>query len=178
MAEKKEYIKSFIIRLIVFIFIMLIMFTQIFGFYAIQNNEMQPKLMAGDLTLFYRIGSKYRSSNVVVYKAKGKKHVGRIIAVPGDTVEIDGKVYVLYTLVKPYGHAIEAGTFTDPNRVAQTINSVREFTDPSAKLKLNINDVVLCLPPYEGAKDSRYFGPVSKKNILGEVITAIRRGNL
>ena len=62
--------------------------------------------------------------------------------------EIDGKVYVLYTLVKPYGHAIEAGVFTDPNRVSQTINSVREFTDPSAKLKLNIADVALCLPPY------------------------------
>ncbi len=62
--------------------------------------------------------------------------------------EIDGKVYVLYTLVKPYGHSIEAGQFVDPNRVSQTINSVREFTDPSAKLKLNISDVLLCIPPY------------------------------
>jgi cell division protein FtsA len=62
--------------------------------------------------------------------------------------EIDGKVYVLYTLVKPYGHAIEAGSFVDPNRVSQTIESVREFTDPSAKLKLNISDVLLCIPPY------------------------------
>ena len=62
--------------------------------------------------------------------------------------EIDGKVYVLYTLVKPYGHAIEAGVFVDPNRVSQTIESVREFTDPSAKLKLNISDVLLCIPPY------------------------------
>ena len=62
--------------------------------------------------------------------------------------EIDGKVYVLYTLVKPYGHAIEAGNFVDPNRVSQTIASVREFTDPSAKLKLNISDVLLCIPPY------------------------------
>ena len=62
--------------------------------------------------------------------------------------EIDGKVYVLYTLVKPYGHAIEAGQFIDPNRVSQTIASVREFTDPSAKLKLNISDVLLCMPPY------------------------------
>ena len=62
--------------------------------------------------------------------------------------EIDGKVYVLYTLVKPYGHAIEAGNFVDANKVSQTIASVREFTDPSAKLKLNISDVVLCLPPY------------------------------
>ena len=62
--------------------------------------------------------------------------------------EIDGKVYVLYTLVKPYGHAIEAGEFVDPNRVSQTIASVREFTDPSAKLKLNISDVLLCIPPF------------------------------
>ncbi len=62
--------------------------------------------------------------------------------------EIDGKVYVLYTLVKPYGHAIEAGAFADPNKVSQTIESVREFTDPSAKLKLNITDVLLCIPPY------------------------------
>ena len=62
--------------------------------------------------------------------------------------EIDGKVYVLYTLVKPYGHAIEAGVFVDPNKVSQTIESVREFTDPSAKLKLNISDVLLCIPPY------------------------------
>ena len=62
--------------------------------------------------------------------------------------EIDGKVYVLYTLVKYYGHAIEEGNFVDPNRVSQTISSVREFTDPSAKLKLNISDVLLCIPPY------------------------------
>ena len=62
--------------------------------------------------------------------------------------EIDGKIYVLYTLVKPYGHAIEGGRFVDANRVSQTISSVREFTDPSAKLKLNISDVLLCIPPY------------------------------
>ena len=62
--------------------------------------------------------------------------------------EIDGKVYVLYTLTKPYGHSIEGGNFVDPNRVSQTIESVREFTDPSAKLKLNITDVLLCIPPY------------------------------
>lgn len=62
--------------------------------------------------------------------------------------EIDGKVYVLYTLTKPYGHSIEAGNFIDPNRVSQAIASVREFTDPSAKLKLNISDVLLCIPPY------------------------------
>ena len=62
--------------------------------------------------------------------------------------EIDGQVYVLYTLTKPYGFCIEGGNFVDANKVAETIKSIREFTDPSAKLKLNITDVLLCLPPY------------------------------
>ena len=62
--------------------------------------------------------------------------------------EIDGQVYVLYTLTKPYGFCIEGGNFIDANKVAETIKSIREFTDPSAKLKLNISDVLLCLPPY------------------------------
>ena len=62
--------------------------------------------------------------------------------------EIDGQVYVLYTLTKPYGHAIEGGNFIDANQVIETISSIREFTDPSAKLRLNITDVLLCLPPY------------------------------
>ena len=62
--------------------------------------------------------------------------------------EIGGNVYVLYTLVKPYDHSIEMGNFVNPNKVSQTIASIREFTDPSAKLRLNISDVLLCLPPY------------------------------
>ena len=62
--------------------------------------------------------------------------------------EIDGQVYVLYTLTKPYGFCIEGGNFVDASKVAETIKSIREFTDPSAKLKLNISDVLLCLPPY------------------------------
>ena len=62
--------------------------------------------------------------------------------------EIDGQVYVLYTLTKPYGYCIEGGNFVDANKVSETIASIREFTDPSAKLRLNITDVLLCLPPY------------------------------
>lgn len=63
--------------------------------------------------------------------------------------EIDGQVYVVYTLTKSYGHAIEDGQFVDPNFVSQTISSIREFTDSSAKLKINITDVILAVPPYD-----------------------------
>ena len=62
--------------------------------------------------------------------------------------EINGNVYVLYTLTKSYGHAIEAGNFVNPNKVSEAIASIREFTDPAAKLRLNISDVLLCIPSF------------------------------
>lgn len=62
--------------------------------------------------------------------------------------ELDGQIYVVYTLVKPYGQCIDAGVFSDPNKISATIASIREFTDPLAKLRINISDVLLCLPPY------------------------------
>ncbi len=62
--------------------------------------------------------------------------------------ELNGQVYVVYTLVKPYGQCIDAGVFSDENKISATIASIREFTDPLAKLRINISDVLLCLPPY------------------------------
>lgn len=62
--------------------------------------------------------------------------------------ELDGKVYVLYALTKPYGHIVEAGTITDQQKLAQSISEVRQISDSSAKLKISISEALLSLPPY------------------------------
>ena len=62
--------------------------------------------------------------------------------------ELDGKVYVLYALTKPYGHIVEAGSITDSKKLAQAIADVKQFSDPSAKLKISISEALLCLPPF------------------------------
>ena len=59
-----------------------------------------------------------------------------------------GKVYVLYALTKSYGHIVEAGSITDQAKLAQSINEVRQFSDPSAKLKVSISEALLSLPPF------------------------------
>ena len=53
--------------------------------------------------------------------------------------ELDGKVYVLYALTKPYGHIIEAGNIVDKNKIAQSIIDVKQIADPSARLKISIS---------------------------------------
>ena len=63
--------------------------------------------------------------------------------------ELNGKPHVLYTLVKPYGgQMIENGNFMDFNKVIGAITGLTSLVDPSVKLKLNISDIILSLPPY------------------------------
>ena len=47
--------------------------------------------------------------------------------------ELEGQVYVLYALTKPYGHIVEAGVFNDITKAAQCVKEFRTFADPSAK---------------------------------------------
>lgn len=62
--------------------------------------------------------------------------------------ELDGKVYVLYALTKPYGHIVEAGSITDQQKLAQSLIEVKQISDPSAKLKISISEALMALPPY------------------------------
>ncbi|MFA6675797.1 MAG: cell division FtsA domain-containing protein [Bacilli bacterium] len=62
--------------------------------------------------------------------------------------ELDGQVYALYALTKPYGHIVEPGQFSDFPKLVQSIKEIHDFSDPSAKLKLTISEALLSLPPY------------------------------
>lgn len=62
--------------------------------------------------------------------------------------ELENKIYVIYTLAKPYGHINQAGTFVDPEPIFKAIQDVKNFQDPSAKLKVSISEALLSLPPY------------------------------
>ena len=62
--------------------------------------------------------------------------------------ELEGQVCVLYATTKPYGYMIENGEILDPSRLSQALKEVKNYADPAAQLKLNIQEVVLALPPY------------------------------
>ena len=62
--------------------------------------------------------------------------------------ELDGQVYVIYSLVRPYGSIIENGEIIDPTKIIQSMKEIRNFSDPSVQLKLNIGEVLVALPPF------------------------------
>ena len=61
---------------------------------------------------------------------------------------LDGKVHVLYTLTKELGRVIDRGNVIDPQTLRSGLQSFLSIDDASAKLKINIADALLAIPPY------------------------------
>ena len=47
--------------------------------------------------------------------------------------ELDGQVYVIYSLVRPYGSIIENGEIIDPTKIIQSMKEIRNFSDPTVQ---------------------------------------------
>ena len=63
---------------------------------------------------------------------------------------IDGDVQIIYTMSKPIGHLVDAGSIPQDN-LATLIAKIKQscsIEDSGAKLKINISDAVIALPPY------------------------------
>lgn len=164
LANRQE-INSFFSRLVLLVLLFWILFGVIFGIKPMPNEDMAPRISAGDLMLFYRLDKKLSNSDVVVFKKDGKWYTGRIVARGGDSVEIteDSELKVNGSIV------IENDIY---------YKTPRYETEIEYPLMLADDQYFILCDYREGAKDSRYFGAVSKKEIKGKVITVIRRSGL
>lgn len=61
---------------------------------------------------------------------------------------LDGKVHVLYTLTKEVGPLIDRGNIVDPTALKGALESISLIDDQSVKLKINVSDALLAVPPY------------------------------
>ena len=67
MKEKREII-LFFTRLLMLAVMLAVLFGVIFGMTSAKNQDMSPKICAGDLLLYYRLERKYSDRDVVVFK--------------------------------------------------------------------------------------------------------------
>ena len=61
--------------------------------------------------------------------------------------ELNGKVYSIYTMTKPYGPLAADDNFFDFQKLVDSVSSIKELNDPNAKISKKISECVLCLPP-------------------------------
>ena len=143
---------------------LVLFFTFMFGITQVQDETMDPAVKEGDLAIYYRLDKKYSKDDVVIVNIDGETQIRRVVALPGDTVDMDERGLVIngysqiesdiYTRTEPY---IDGITF--PITLAQ--DEVFVLGDNRPK-----------------AVDSRMYGAVKVSATNGKLMTLIRRRNL
>ena len=160
-----EDIAGFLTKLAAIVVLLALLFGFAFGVTPMQNDDMSPRISAGDLLLYYRLADDLVTGDVLVFEKDGEQYVGRIVANPGDTVEVTDQA----TLVVNGSTVLENDIYyTTP----------KYDNGPAYPITLAEDEYFLLCDYREGARDSRYFGPVSLSEIKGKVITVVRRSGL
>ena len=160
-----EDIGSFFVRLAAMSILLILLFGFVFGVTPMADDDMSPRISAGDLLLYYRLADDYVSGDVMVFQKDGEQYVGRVVARGGDTVEVTEEA----TLVVNGSTVLETDIY---------YSTPRYESGPEYPVTLSEGEYFILCDYREGARDSRYFGPVSRDEIKGKVITVIRRSGL
>lgn len=156
---------NFLVRLFLLITVIGILFGVVFGLTPMANADMQPAVCAGDLMLYYRLDKNLKIDDVVVFQKEGIQYTGRIVAVPGDVVEITDESDLM----------VNKSTVMEDNIFYTTPAYDSEVEYP---LALKEDQYFILCDNREGAKDSRSFGVVDTSEIKGKVITIVRRSGI
>jgi len=161
----REEISTFLTRLFMMALFLYVVFGRIYGLGLVENDDMKPRMSGGDLMLYYRLANSWYIDDIAVFEKDGETYTGRIVAAGGDSVDISD----------------EGGLIINGNNIVEDdIFYVTKKYDTGIDLPVTLGEnefFVLC-DYREGAKDSRFFGPVKASEIKGKVITILRRTNL
>lgn len=134
----------------------------IFGLQPMNSNDMIPSLRYGDLMLYYRLDRDFKATDVVVYEKDGRSLTGRIVAAPGDTVEITDKAALLIN----GSQVMESEIYYETPRYE---------SDVAYPLTLGEDQFFILGDYRQSAMDSRYYGTVDRDEIRGIVIMCLKR---
>lgn len=163
-ADSGVIARSALNRVVVAALVLVAVFAFAFGFYVVPDQGMEKALQEGDVVLFYRLESSYTSGDVVVYEADGEVRIGRIVAMPSESVEITTRGEFK---VNGNVQSIEGGAYVMPAEDGVTYPYL-----------LNLSSYFVLGDNYEAAYDSREVGAVSQDEILGKAITVLRRRSI
>ncbi|WAW14131.1 signal peptidase I [Peptostreptococcus equinus] len=160
----KQAIIKLLIKIFIVVFLVVGMFTFIFGLYRVNDIDMEPAVIPGDLALFYRLDKNCIPTDVVVIEYKGAKTCSRVVAVEGDYVDINEK-----------GLYINGNKVYEPKIYSETLAVKKGIKYP---LRVGENEIFILGDNRKNSVDSRLYGPVEKSTIYGKLISLFRRRDI
>ena len=162
-ARFRTELIQFIQRMVLIALAAWIFLTRVFVITQAHGQNMFPSVKDGDLIIAFRPESKYQKNDIVVCTVNGETYIGRIAANENDVVNMDQS-----------GALTVNGTVQTGEIIYPTV------AKPGIEYPYRVPEGhVFLLGDYRtAATDSRDFGPVSKKDVKGKVITILRRRQL
>ena len=159
---KKDPLARALIRAALLAVAAVVVFRFVLGVGACRGNSMYPALKDGDLIIFSRLGLPSQGDIAVCKKTSGSgASFFRVAATEGMEVDITGNGEFTTN-----GYA-ELGT-------AETTRE-KEGSDISFPLTVGEGQLFLLNDNRSENEDSRAFGSVSKREIIGKVVFVLRR---
>lgn len=155
-----EVFKTVLIALLIVVPIRAFLFQPFF----VRGQSMEPNFENGDYLIIDEISYRFvepQRGEVVVFKYPNnpsQRYIKRIIGLPGDTIEIrEGLVMIQ--------EGEESKILDESTYLAQNIQTLGD-----AKVSLNENEYFVLGDNRTLSSDSRRWGPIEKKDIIGKVI--------
>lgn len=145
------------VQFLALIVIMLLVFYILMGISTVDGDSMYPTLHDQNKVIYMRSVQEYQPGDIVVVnRPGGEEYVKRIVAVAGDTVNIQsGKLYI-----NGQEREFEAD-FGETDWMSQ------ELEYP---VQVGVSEVFVVGDNREISEDSRTFGPVSTDDIAGKIL--------
>jgi len=162
--ESLSWIREIVETIVIALVLAFLIRTFVVQTFWIPSGSMEPTLLVGDrimaYKLFYGIDDVKRG-DIIIFKFPLDPHkdfVKRVIGLPGDTVEIrDKKVYINgKRLIEPYAVHLDRWNMGFPR-------------DEYGPVKVPSGSLFVLGDNRDSSEDSRYWGYVPQKNIIGEV---------
>ena len=135
-----------------------VLFGLLMGVGVVKGGSMSPTFEDGSVVLIRRVGSRYSRGDIVSLRRRngGSELIKRIVALPGDTVDIrDGRLWVNgIAAAEPY-----AAGRTEPKAEGCTL-----------PMTLKSEEYFVLGDQREISKDSRGYGAIRKDEIKGKAI--------
>lgn len=169
--RRMRALKTFLFRTTALLLVLYVLFFHIVGITTMPGRDMYPRLDAGDLLLYYRLERNPKAQDIVVIEKvadsgeKPQRFVCRVVAAPGDTVEVSADK----------GLCVNGNTLIENNIFYPTDAYENRMEYP---VRLGDGEYFVMADRRNGGMDSRYFGTVKAEEIKGVVITILRRNNL
>lgn len=133
--------------------------------FFVSGSSMVPQFHNGEYLIIdefnYRNNAP-RRGDVIVFrypKDPSQFYIKRIIGLPGETIQLKDEQVIIYNKDNPWGLVLDETGYLQKG----------EVTKGSVDLKLDDDQYFVMGDNRQASSDSRYWGPVDKKFIIGKV---------